>query len=477
MKRIEETLKKIAAATSKGNMQTSLSINSGDSHSISPGNPDCPFCAGLGFLREELPVNHPDFGKMTICTCRAEEVGANVFQRLYRISNLEAFKGMTFETFNPRGRVGLGDDQLKSLTYAHNQARLFSQDLKGWLMLIGDYGCGKTHLGAAIAHGVINRGIPTLFLTVPDLLDWLRYSYDSSETSFEQRFEEIRNIDLLVLDDLGTENATPWACEKLFQIINHRYTSRLPTVITTNLNAQDVEGRIKSRLKDPDLVTTVKITAPDYRSPITDSSHHHLSSLHLPTHNIQTFGSFSMRELEKMPRDQQASLETTFRIARDYAEKPRGWLVIMGDYWCGKTHLAAALGNYRVGLGETPMFVVVPDLLDHLRATFSPSSSVSYDHLFDEVRSAPLLILDDLGTQSATPWAREKLYQLFNYRYNAELPTVITTVLKLEDIDPRIRSRMLDARLCRLCAIIAPPYRRAPGNEKQRSAPRRAAGK
>ena len=92
------------------------------------------------------------------------------------------------------------------------------------------------------------------------------------------------------------------------------------------------------------------------------------------------------------------------------------------------------------------MFVVVPDLLDHLRATFNPSSGTSYDRLFDEVRSSPLLILDDLGTQSATPWAREKLYQLFNYRYVAELPTVITTSAKLEDIDPRIQSRMLDAR-------------------------------
>ena len=51
----------------------------------------------------------------------------------------------------------------------------------------------------------------TIFLTVPDLLDWLRYSYDSSDTTFEQRFEEIRNVRLLVLDDLGTQNATAWA--------------------------------------------------------------------------------------------------------------------------------------------------------------------------------------------------------------------------------------------------------------------------
>jgi len=101
---------------------------------------------------------------------------------------------------------------------------------------------------------------------------------------------------------------------------------------------------------------------------------------------------------------------------------------------------------------------MLPDLLDHLRATFSPSSNTSYDRRFDEIRTAPLLILDDLGTQSMTPWVREKLYQLFNYRYNAELPTVITTADTLDEMDARIRSRMLDARLCTIYAITVPAY-------------------
>ncbi|MBU4226020.1 MAG: hypothetical protein KKC71_09390, partial [Chloroflexi bacterium] len=60
--------------------------------------------------------------------------------------------------------------------------------------------------------------------------------------------------------------------------------------------------------------------------------------------------------------------------------------------------------------------------------------------------------------KSVSPWVREKLYQLFNYRYNAELPTVITTAETLEDIDARIRSRMLDGRLCKINAITAPAF-------------------
>jgi len=71
---------------------------------------------------------------------------------------------------------------------------------------------------------------------------------------------------------------------------------------------------------------------------------------------------------------------------------------------------------------------------------------------------APLLVLDDLGTQSMTPWVREKLYQLFNYRYNAELPTVITTSDSLDETDPRIRSRLLDGKLCSIYALTVPAY-------------------
>ena len=104
---------------------------------------------------------------------------------------------------------------------------------------------------------------------------------------------------------------------------------------------------------------------------------------------------------------------------------------------------------------------MIPDLLDHLRAAFSPNAGTSYDRRFDEVRTAALLVLDDLGSQSATPWAREKLHQLLNYRYNAELPTVITVAKETLDqnlVDERIITRMLDERVCDYIEIKAPAY-------------------
>lgn len=420
------------------------------------GDPQCPHCGGLGYVKAEYPVGHPDFGKVQICTCRDAEIKRHHRDKLYAFSQLDELKDLTFENFDARGRIGLGKHQADSIEYAFNQSRHFAQHLEGWVLLQGKYGCGKTHLAAAVANFAVSLGIQTLFITIPDLLDSLRFSYNDPTTPFESRFEEIRTAPLLVLDDFGTQNATQWAQEKLFQIINYRYINRLPLVVTTNLILPEIEGRIRSRLEDPELVTRVQIIAPDYRRPMDDSGHHELSSLSL--HGHRTLTKFDLRKGEKLTAQDLKNIEKVFKAVERYAKKPKGWLVLTGSYGSGKTHLAAAIANYQAGLGSPPMFVVVPDLLDHLRATFNPNSSVSYDRRFEEVRTAPLLILDDLGTQSMTPWVREKLYQLFNYRYNAQLPTVITTSDSLDEMDARIRSRMLDTRLCKIYALTVPPY-------------------
>jgi DNA replication protein DnaC len=420
------------------------------------GDPDCPHCGGIGYLRADVPLGHPDFGRVQICTCRQGQVSRAVHRRLYALSNLHELRHLNFENFKPRGRIGQTPLKADSLERAYNHARQFAEKPDGWILLQGPYGCGKTHLAAAIGNLAVELGISTLFITVPDLLDTLRFAYSDPEATFEQRFEDIRRAPLLILDDFGTQNATAWAQEKLFQILNYRYINQLPVVVTTNLDLEEIEGRIRSRLQDPDLVTRVQILATDYRDPADDHGYHELSTLELMRE--RTFANFDLRRSEKLPAEELKSLEKAFDAAMKYAKDPRGWLVITGGYGCGKTHLAAAIANFRFDLGADPLFITVPDLLDHLRATFNPNSTTSYDRRFVDVRNAALLILDDLGTQSMTPWVKEKLYQLFNYRYNAELATVITTINTLDEIDPRLRSRMLDKRLCDIYAITVPSY-------------------
>jgi len=416
----------------------------------------CPICKGLGYLRADVPVGHPDFGKLVPCACRLAELAQRRVAALRTLSDLEILSRMTFETFSPEGH-GLPPDKQKNLRWAYDEAKTFSENPEGWLVLKGGFGCGKTHLVAAIANECVERGQPVLFITIPDLLDHLRAAFaPSSPADFDTRFEEVRTASVLILDDLGTESGTTWAQEKLFQIFNYRYNARLPTVVTTNHELEEIPLRLRSRLVDPDLTKIVTILAPDYRRAGISPDQSDLSSLSLHIH--QTFENFDPRKGE-LPREEEENLKRAFDIARTFAKDPRDWLVFTGTYGSGKTHLAAAIANHRVKQGHPALFVVVPDLLDHLRATFNPQSTVSFDKRFEEVRRAPLLILDDLGTESATPWAREKLYQIFDYRYNARSPTVITTATPIEELDPRLATRMLDVSRCTPFAILAPAYR------------------
>ncbi len=182
------------------------------------------------------------------------------------------------------------------------------------------------------------------------------------------------------------------------------------------------------------------------------------SGLDLELLKSMTFDNFKLDRHNLSPQ-QCENLKKAFDTALDFAKSPDGWLVFQGETGCGKTHLACAIANYRLKAGKTVKFEVVPDFLDHLRFTFSPESQVSYDQVFEEVKSTPLLILDDFGEHSTTPWAQEKLYQVINYRHNARLATVITTRLTTEEIDSPIVSRFFDNRFSMVLEIRVPDYR------------------
>lgn len=434
------------------------------------GSSECPLCGGLGYVREDVPVDHPNFGKLFPCRCKLAEVEALRLRQLRALSNLDSLAQMTFDAFVPEG-YGLAPNLASNLRNAFDEAKRYANNPEGWLIFFGGYGCGKTHLAAAIANRVIEQSQPVLFVVVPDLLDHLRATFGpESPVGFDERFAQVRDAPLLILDDLGTQSSTAWAQEKLFQILNHRYNARLATVVTSNHSPEEIDLRLRSRLVDPSLATIVTILAPDFRRSGVAQDQSDLSSLSLMAD--MDFESFDLRQ-DELPPDERANLRRALELCQDYAKLPDGWLVLTGDYGCGKTHLAASVANTRASAGLPALFVVVPDLLDHLRATFSPSSEARFDKRFDEVRTAPFLVLDDLGTESASPWAQEKLYQLFNHRYNARLPTVITMAQPVDDVDPRLRTRMLDVARCTVFGIIAPSYRGTVQRRAERDTKRR----
>jgi len=218
----------------------------------------CQTCQDKQWFRvsdRALPGS-PDFGRLIPCPdCKVAEIEARRQAELVRLSGMENFSQMIFESFMPADGTEL----------ANIAAHIYAEKPEGWLVFSGGYGSGKTHLAAAIANTVKSD---LYFAVVPDMLDYLRAAIDPArlgeDNSYGERFELIKNVGLLVLDDLGTENQSVWVKQAMFQLINHRYTRRLPTVITTNDFTRS-EPRVIDRICDRGLSKLVQISAPSYR--------------------------------------------------------------------------------------------------------------------------------------------------------------------------------------------------------------------
>ena len=209
---------------------------------------DCPVCEGTQRLRVKVPYGDPSFGKSIPCSCMEDRQKIIRQHQLRQLANIDAFRDCTFKTFDYR-IPGVQEAVRISLAYAiHPQ---------GWLLFIGPCGCGKTHLAAAIANQCVENSVAVFFTTAPDLLDTLRAALIVPER-YTQLYAWVREVGLLVLDDLGAQQSSAWSNEKLLQILEYRTNLALPTVITAvPKEFQALDERLRSRLTDSQLVRTI----------------------------------------------------------------------------------------------------------------------------------------------------------------------------------------------------------------------------
>jgi DNA replication protein DnaC len=413
---------------------------------------DCPLCGGGGFYRRPRPLDDPAFGRVEPCDCVLGEALDVKRTRLERISNLGNLARFTFGTMDEsRGGAWLAE--------AIETARRFAVSPQGWLVVHGPSGSGKTHLAAAVANARIGSGEPALAWVVPDLLDALRASYrpEEGEPGYQELFELVKGHPFLVLDDIDAlpwKDGTPWAREKLFQVINHRSSAALPTVFTVSSKFSALDERLASRFRDGGLSTVVTLAGP------AGATYEQVGGMTRERLAEFPLGQFVRGHAACRP-EERASLDAAWRVATTWADHPQEWLLFAGGHGCGKTHLAAGIASRCLAEGRGVFFAIVPDLLDHLRAAYAPNAEATFDETFEHVRLADILVLDDLGAHQSSPWAEEKLFQIVNYRWLNKLRTIITTNLTREELiegHPRLAARILDVHNTTFVGINAPHY-------------------
>ena len=197
--------------------------------------------------RKQLRLDVPMIGVRvvpTLCACgmarrEAEYARQEALRRQMRIDELRMNGILTRDHLGMTFDVDDGSDP-KMATVARNYVKNFReirQQPSPGLLLTGGVGGGKTFWAACIANAMCDRGHTVLMTNVPTLVQLMTEDFERNK---RRVLEQIADADLFILDDLGFERSTSYGHEKLFEIIDARYLSKRPMIVTTNLSLMEM---------------------------------------------------------------------------------------------------------------------------------------------------------------------------------------------------------------------------------------------
>jgi DNA replication protein DnaC len=129
----------------------------------------------------------------------------------------------------------------------------------------------------------------------------------------------------------------------------------------------------------------------------------------------------------------------------------RNGLFITGSYGTGKTHLATAISNQLIAGGIPVICMTMIDLLARIKQTFDRSDNATEAEVMKIYEEVPLLVIDDIGSEQPSEWGSTKIFAIVNARYEAYMPTIVTTNYAGDELIRRMtptgpNGRPLDSR-------------------------------
>ncbi len=238
----------------------------------------CPLCQGRGFLVHDVAPGHAEFGRLVPCRCTLAGKRATLFAGALAAMTLESYKPLTAaERTAKQAARSIAAGWLAGATppgslvlYAPLQDARREFPGQADPLRVTGCGCGKTHLVVSLAKQALDAGRDVKFTTETDLLRQIKRSYSDEAAPREaDLLAELALPWLAVLDDVGTADvkAVGWYQDLLYAIVNERYLSGRPILLTANLDETDLAARLGprtwSRLRE--MAVCLKLDGPDRR--------------------------------------------------------------------------------------------------------------------------------------------------------------------------------------------------------------------
>ena len=236
---LEERIAKIKERNSALQAERAQLLNA---HGFDPDYTDmkyeCDKCRDQGYINEKM------------CSCLRNSL---VTRQLESSGVGKLILGQSFENFSLEMYSEDVREQMACLLDDLKAYRDNFENEKSNLLFVGGTGLGKTHLSTALAKSIIEKGYNVVYETATNLFsdfenDRFRDRYSGEEPTSTKYME----CDLLIIDDLGTEVVTNFTVSCLYNLINTRLNKKLPIILSTNLNSQEIRklynDRITSRL-------------------------------------------------------------------------------------------------------------------------------------------------------------------------------------------------------------------------------------